>query len=254
MLCPALLLPAQAQAQAPASLPTAPQPLRFLVSEAWAMPFGEIRRGNAGSELVRGIMKEWQEQLAAALGREAQIVFASRKREETVVRDQGTDLRCLMSPEWIPPEDRERYDWPEPFMRIEQRLVGPQNRPRITSIDELKGHVVGTVGGYRYPLLDDWFARGLIRRDDAPSEPAAVAKQISGRVDYTVMREIDLRYLHKIRPEAAALVASPLVVSSTPVYCARARGATITVETLNRVQRELLQRGLLATIIKRHMD
>jgi polar amino acid transport system substrate-binding protein len=255
LLAAALLLGAgSGLAQSAASMASATPPLRFLVSEAWAMPFGEIRRSGGHTELVQGIMKEWQDQLAAALGRRAVIVFASRRREEGVVRDQGTDLRCLMSPEWIPTEDQSRYDWPESFLRIEQRLVGPAERQRIHSVEQLKGSIIGTVGGYLYPLLDEWFARGWMRRDDAPTEPTALAKQLSGRVDYTVMREIDLRYQQRQRPEVATLAISPLVVSSTPVYCARERGSEVSLDDINRAQRELLKRGRLAEILKRYLD
>jgi ABC-type amino acid transport substrate-binding protein len=247
----ALLLPSAFAADA--DPPTA-APLRFLASEAWAMPFGQIRREAGRPELVDGIMKDWQEALAAALGRQPLIVLSSRKRAEQIVREQGADLRCLMNPDWIPAADRDRYDWPEPFLRIEQRLLSSRELPPVNSVAQLQGRVIGTVGGYFYPLLDEAFASGRLRREDAPTEQAAFDKQLKGRVDYTVVRELDYQYQRKRSAAAAKLLLSPLPVASNPVYCARIRSGTLTLEALNQAQRGLLQRGVLRAILRRHLE
>ncbi|GAA5174217.1 ABC transporter substrate-binding protein [Niveibacterium umoris] len=228
--------------------PSTPAPLYFGVSEAWAMPFGEIQTSGGRTALVGGIMKAWQEALAAELGRSAVPVILSRLREEQ--RDPGIhiDVRCFTTPEWVT-DAKARYDWPSPYMTIEERLVGASTSPTVQTLEDLHGKSVGTVLGYHYPLLDPLFASARITRDDAPNEAAAVRKQLAGRVDYTVMRTIDLAYLQRIDPNARALRASSLLITRTSVYCARSKSATISLEQLERAQTRLLGRGAFERIL-----
>ncbi|MBT9456042.1 MAG: ABC transporter substrate-binding protein [Burkholderiaceae bacterium] len=232
---------------------SAQEPVRFLVSSAWSMPVGELRTQGGQQQLVAGIMKEWQEQLAAALQRPVALVIVPRKREAAVALAGAADLRCFMSPDWVRSEPADLYDWPPPIITIEERLVGHRSKPLIASSDELRDVRLGTVAGYHYPSLALALQRQNVRRDDAPTESAAFAKQLAGRVDYTVMRDIDFRYLKAVRREAVAhLMMSPLVVASTPVHCARIRAGSVPLPDLLAAQEKLIKQGVLGVIRARY--
>lgn len=230
-------------------------PVRFLVSEAWAMPFGDFTIVEGRRILTGGIMKAWQDELARALGRAPEVVVTSRNRQDNLINEGGVDLRCFTSPEWINAETRSLYEWPTPFLVIEERLVGLRNKPRVVAAGELRGLRIGTVLGYHYPSLEQAFAAQQAKRDDAPNEALALAKLLAGRVDYTVMREIDLRYARKSNGGATHdLVASPYIVNVTPVHCAVVKTGRISLQEFTRVQDQLLKRGRLKAIMAQHLD
>lgn len=230
-------------------------PVRFLVSEAWAMPFGDFTVVEGRRVLTGGILKAWQDDLAQALGRPPEVVVTSRNRQDYLINEGGVDLRCFTSPEWIKAESRSLYDWPTPFFVIEERLVGLRSKPRVQAASELRGLRIGTVLGYHYPSLEQAFATQQVKRDDAPNEALALAKQLAGRVDYTVMREIDLRYGQKSKGGAThELVASPYLVNVTPVHCAVVKSGRVSLQEFTRAQEQLLQRGKLKTIMAHYLD
>lgn len=230
-------------------------PVRFLVSEAWAMPFGDFPVVEGRRILAGGIMKAWQDDLAQALGRLPEVAVTSRNRQDNLVSEGSVDLRCFTSPEWIKPESRALYDWPAPFLIIEERLVGLRDKPRVAVASELRGLRIGTVLGYHYPSLEQAFATQQAKRDDAPNEALALAKQLAGRVDYTVMREIDLRHAKKSQGGATHdLVASPYVVNLTPVHCAVVKTGRVSLQEFARAQDQLLKRGRLKAIMGHHLD
>jgi len=170
------------------------QLVRFLVSEGWAMPFGKVEKMNNQTMLARGAMKDWQEALAAKLGRRAVFVIAPFVRLPRMTNAQIADVQCLITPQWVNEDD---YEWPEPFFSITEQLVGNNDQPKIHTIDELVGKSVGTVNGYHYPTLEVLFDLKKILRDDAPSEESAYLKQTRRRTNYTVMRNIDFKYRKK---------------------------------------------------------
>ncbi len=229
--------------------------VRFLVSEAWAMPFGDFTIVEGRRILTGGIMKAWQDEVAQALGRPPEVVVTSRNRQDNFISEGGVDLRCFTSPEWIKAESRALYDWPTPFLVIEERLVGLRSKPLVHTASELRGLRIGTVLGYHYPSLEQAFATQQVKRDDAPNEALALAKQLAGRVDYTVMREIDLRYAQKSKGGATRdLVASPYLVNVTPVHCAIVKSGRVTLQEFARAQDQLRKRGQLKAIMAQHLD
>lgn len=215
------------------------------------MPFGEFQTSGEHTTLTGGIMKAWQDALATELNRRAVPVLLSRLREEQHNPNVQIDVRCFTTPEWVS-DAQTRYEWPSPFMTVEERLVGAATQPTVQGLEDLRGQSIGTVLGYHYPLLDPLFAKGQIVRDDAPNETAALRKQFAGRVDFTVMRTLDLAYLQRIDSKARALRPSPLVITRTPVYCARSRSATISLEQLESAQARLLSRGALERILAQY--
>lgn len=228
---------------APASSP----PIVFAVSEAWSMPLAEFADADGRKSLVGGIAKAWQEALAQELGRTAAVLVLPRARMD-VEAPLSADLRCFIAPEWTG-ETRVEYEWPTPFMHMEDRLVGSSAQALVQSLDDIPGRRIGTVFGYSYPALQRAFASKVLLRDDAPNEQAAQRKQIGGRVDYTVMRTLSLDYLRRTDPAARDLIASPLLLARTGVHCARPKKSTVAFEALQAAQDRLIRRGVLDRIL-----
>ena len=220
------------------------------------MPIGEFTRGEDDRiSLSGGIMHDWQIALAREMDRPISLVITSRNRMDRVVRSGGADLKCFTSPEWMRAGDRALYDWTAPFMTVTDKLIGGRSKPLVKSLEDLRGVRIGTVLGYQYPTLQPLFEKGIATRDDAPSEETLLSKHLAGRMDYSVMRDINFRYRQKIQTgRLKDLVISPLLISMTPIHCARIKSGWVPLEALNTAQENLLKRGVLKTILARYLN
>jgi ABC-type amino acid transport substrate-binding protein len=228
-------------------------PLRFLVLDAHSMPFSEFKNTASGRlELTGGIIKDWQDALARELHRTPVNIYYSRMRQDQAAASGQVDLRCFVSPEWVPPALRQQYDWPTPFMHVEERLAGSVGKPQIRSVNELHGKTVGMVLGYRYPALEPLFDRHLANRDNAPNEAGVLAKQLAGRTDYMAVRTLDFYYLQRQNPALGVLQLSPLVINIAPLYCARPKTSQLSLEELVQAQQRLLDAGTMEKILQRY--
>lgn len=227
--------------------------VRFLVLDARAMPFSQFKKGPSGElELGSGIIKDWQDALAAELGRTPVNLYYSRMRQDQAVAAGKVDLRCFVSPSWMSRQLRANYDWPAPYMSIEERLAGPADKPLINSTDDLRGKTLGMVFGYYYPNLQPLFELGLIQQDNAPNEVAVLKKQLAGRTDYMATRTLDFQYQRKHNPALRALVLSPLVISHTALHCARPKNSSLPFKELTQAQERLLKAGVMDKILARY--
>lgn len=231
---------------------SAQEPLRFLVVDGRSLPMGLIRNTPHGPELADGLIKDWQDALAHELGRRPVHLVLPRKRQDWAVEGHKVDLRCFVSPEWLTPEIAAEYDWPAPFMEVEERVIGLADKPPALSMRDLEGKTIGGVHGYTYRKLDALFASGKARREDAPGESTLLLKQLAGRTDYSMMRTLDFQYLRRNDGRMAALALSPLVVSHFAMYCARTKYSEVSLQELSGAQERLLQSGALERILQKY--
>jgi len=224
--------------------------IRFLVSDAWSMPFGKFEKINNQTKLTSGAIKDWQEALAIKLGRKSTVIIVPFVRVARTISGQEADVECFISPDWVPAE---MFEWPSPMFSIEEQFVGDTKHAIIISVDDLIGKSVGTVAGYHYPILEKLFKSKSILRDDAPSEESAYQKQIRNRTDYMVMRSVDFAYRKKSDPSSANLNISPLIISKTPIYCARIKGGSVSLKELEAAQRLLLSSKTFEKILQSYL-
>lgn len=225
-----------------------------MVPESATMPLARIERDAGGvPQLVGGLLFDWQRALAQGLGRPAEFIVIPRRREEVAMAETRSDIRCTLSPEWIPAQARDDYDWPAPWVYVREVLVGPPGTAAIRDESAFKGQRVGTVAGYHYPSLEPHFAAGRLVRDDAPTEAAALGKLQRGYLRLTVMREMDLRYLLQGPLKGAALESSTLAINAVPMHCGLARRGSVRLDRFEAVQQQLLQSGALLQIARRYL-
>jgi polar amino acid transport system substrate-binding protein len=227
-------------------------PVRFLAVDGRSLPMGLMRATPHGPELAGGVIKDWQDALARELGRRPVTLVLPRKRQDWAVAGHKVDLRCFVSPAWLTPELIGQYDWPAPFMDVEERVIGPDGAPPVHALRDLEGKTIGGVHGYFYRKLNALFASGKALREDAPGETALLLKQLAGRTDYSVMRTLDFHYLRRNDTRMAALAMSPFVVSHFAMYCARTKYSVVTLQELSSAQERLLQAGALEKILQKY--
>ncbi|MFN3359170.1 MAG: amino acid ABC transporter substrate-binding protein [Pseudomonas sp.] len=160
----------------------APAPLRFSVSDSWAMPMLQLDHGRP----TQGIMYDLMSSLATQVGRPAQFQVLARARIAAAMAHGDIDVRCYVAPSWVDNLSGD-YAWSVPLMVQRNMLVSTDNRP--VQVLKLTPQSIGTVLSYRYAVLDPLFASGQLTRDDARSEEQVLHKLVAGRYTYAASNE-----------------------------------------------------------------
>ncbi|UVE18906.1 transporter substrate-binding domain-containing protein [Pseudomonas sp. LS44] len=169
------------------------RPLRFSVSESWAMPMMHIENGQA----TGGILYDLQTRLAQKVGRQANQLVMPRKRVQQMLVRGEIDVRCYVNPTWLQ-ESHHQYIWSVPFMIQRDLLVAPT--PTLIRPEQLHDEVIGTVLGFSYSRLEPLFASGQLQRDDARTQALTLSKLSVGRNHYAVSNELALAWYNRQRP------------------------------------------------------
>ncbi|MDO7899418.1 substrate-binding periplasmic protein [Pseudomonas citrulli] len=167
-------------------------PLRFAMTDSWAMPMVQIEQGRP----TQGIMLDIMVSLATQVGLPAEFHVLSRARLDSAMKNGETDLRCYVTPEWVHDESR-NYFWSIPLFFQRDLLVGMEGAPGSVVPARLEQQPIGTVLGYAYPTLQPLFDSGQLRRDDARSQDQVLAKLLAGRYRYGVSNQWALDWFNQ---------------------------------------------------------
>ncbi|MDM4765682.1 transporter substrate-binding domain-containing protein [Pelomonas sp. SE-A7] len=222
------------------------EPIRYAVSTAWSMPYGELRDG----VLVQGINQRLGLALAAATHRPLQPVMLPRPRLEAAAQAGEYDLRCHVQPEWT--RTPQSYQWSVPLFELTDVLVGRPGIAAPAGLEDLQaGATVATVTGYLYPPMEARFADGRLRRDDGFSEDRSLRKLMLGRNDYAVVNSQDLGWFLKQTPEAR-LAPWRLPVHRGNYHCAVPLGGRIPAAELLEALQKLRSSGEIERILAQY--
>lgn len=72
-------------------------PLRFAITDGWAMPMVQIERGRP----TQGILPDIMTSLATRVGMPAQFHVLARARLDSAMEHGEIDMRCYVSPDWV---------------------------------------------------------------------------------------------------------------------------------------------------------
>lgn len=220
------------------------RPLRFPVSESWAMPMVRIEDGLA----TGGILYDLHTRLAEKVGRHAEQMVLPRLRVQHMLVRGELDVRCYVNPAWLT-ESHHQYIWSVPFMLQRDLLVG--RRARQVQLSRMRGEAIGTVLGFTYPKLEPLFANGQLRRDDARTQEQALAKLDARRYEYAVSNELTLHWYNRQRPVEGRL--QPLEeLAADPVACIVRDAADVPTMPLLRALVQMKQAGEFEAILARY--
>lgn len=162
----------------------APAPLRFSVSDSWAMPMVQLENGRP----TQGILYDVMLSLATQVGHPAQFHVLARARIAAAMEHGEIDVRCYVTQAWVDNFSGD-YTWSLPLMVQRNVLVSTHIPVQAVSLTQLAPQAIGTVLNYRYATLDPLFASGQLTRDDARSEEQVLHKLVAGRFKYAVINE-----------------------------------------------------------------
>ncbi|MCY1280420.1 hypothetical protein D9M68_258290 [compost metagenome] len=174
------------------------RPLRFSVSESWAMPMMHIENGEARG----GILYDLYTRLAEKVGRRAELLVMPRLRVQQMLARGEIDVRCYVNPSWLS-ESHHQYIWSVPFLVQRDWLVARHAEP--VRAEQLRGELIGTVLGFTYSRLEPLFASGQLLRDDARTQDLVLHKLDAERYRYAVSNELSLAWFNRSQPAGRRL-------------------------------------------------
>lgn len=224
--------------------------LRFLHDPSVGPPLLQQTRPQGEPQAQAGLTMDLNRAIAAELGLQARFVPVPRKRIEAALQQGRADLICYKDPSWFLRPDAVR--WSDVYLSNSNLLIsGPAATPPA-SLQALTRGRIGTVGGYRYPELEDVFARAGVQRDDAPDDEANFRKLLAGRTDHLVTHRLFLEHRLREQPAAAARLTGQLRIRDFDTRCALGPRAPVSLEAFDAALRRLRASGAYDDILNRY--
>ena len=175
------------------SVAAAEAPLRFVVSDSWAMPMVQMERGGRPTQ---GILHDIMLSLATQVGMPAQFHVLPRARVQNAMDHGEVDIRCHVSPSWLPNLSGD-YSWSVPLLVQRDLLIGRRDSPTSVNLAGLQRQSIGTVRGYNYPTLQPLFDADRLHREDARNQEQVLDKLLAGRYHYAVSNQWTLDWFNQ---------------------------------------------------------
>lgn len=222
----------------------APAPLRFSVSDSWAMPMVQLENGRP----TQGILYDLMVSLATQVGRPAEFQVLARARISAAMEHGEIDVRCYISQAWLNNLSGD-YTWSIPLMVQRNLLVSTRIAQHPVQADTLAAQSIGTVHNYRYITLDPLFASGQLTRDDARSEELVLQKLVAGRYQFAVSNEWILDRFNQRMPVGQRLH-KVAVIDEQSLGCAVRNDPDVPVQKILRTLLRMKMSGEIDEIIK----
>ena len=219
-------------------------PLRFAITDGWAMPMVQVDRGRP----TQGILPDIMTSLATRMGMPAQFRVLSRARLDSAMEHGEIDMRCYVSPDWVDHEAPD-YLWSVPLFFQRDVLVGSSSAPVKINPAALAQQSIGTVLSYRYPTLQPLFDNGHLRRDDARSQDQVLAKLLAGRYHYGVSNQWALDWFNQ-RHTADRQLHEVAVLQEQQLSCYLRNDPNIPVQRILQTLQEMKASGEIDAIIQ----
>ncbi|NUT76595.1 transporter substrate-binding domain-containing protein [Pseudomonas sp. C1C7] len=167
-------------------------PLRFAVSDSWAMPLVQLDHGRP----TQGILYDVMLSLATQVGAPAEFHVLPRSRVQIAMEHNEIDVRCYVAQSWLP-NLPDNYLWSVPLWTQPDLLVSRPVPPTEVIPASLPRQTIGTVLGYSYPTLQPLFDANQLLRDDARNQELVLEKLLAGRNQYAVSNQWTLDWFNQ---------------------------------------------------------
>ena len=173
------------------------QPLRFMASNAWTMPYGDVQ----ADQIHGGIVFDIAMAVGESLKLPVSFLVLPRNRIDAAVIAGEVDVRCYSNPAWTKVPDQ--HLWSKSLFEAPDVIVGRGPDSSITSLDQLPvGTPLGTVLGFVYPALEDRLTDGRLVRDNAGDGEKNLHKLATGRFAYAVSNSLTVAWHLRQNPSA----------------------------------------------------
>ena len=218
-----------------------PPSLRIVAPTSQSMPMLKMVEHRP----VGGVLKDLGELLAQRLGAKPVFLPFPSKRAGLVVAAGEADLLCYVKPEWID----DKVLWTRPFLAGVGVIAASASAPPVSHLHDLRDEPLGTVLGYRYPVIEQAFKQP-IRREDTIDAEINLRRLAFGRVRYAVTDRAALAYY--LKNNLTPGIREVLDVEHYQLGCALAPGKADLLQPLNKAIERIVTDGSLETLLSRY--
>ncbi|SEM98593.1 polar amino acid transport system substrate-binding protein [Pseudomonas sp. ok272] len=222
----------------------APAPLRFAITDSWAMPMVQIEQGRP----TQGILYDVMLSLATQVDMPAEFHVLARARVQSSMEHAEIDVRCYAAQAWLPNQSGD-YIWSIPLWFQRDLLVTTQGRPASTDLARIEAQSIGTVLGYSYPTLQPRFDSLQFRRDDARNQDQVLQKLLAGRNHYGISNQWTLDWFNQ-RLEPQRKLRTVAVLQEQHVGCYVRNDPKLPVQRILRTLLRMKMSGEIDDIIR----
>ncbi|MDH4570989.1 amino acid ABC transporter substrate-binding protein [Pseudomonas sp. BN414] len=218
--------------------------LRWGFGPADGMPYAQV----SDHALLGGFILHLGERIAKDLSIKVSFVETPNKRIEESLKNGRIHLICNSNPEWM--VDASAYHWSPSLFEEEDALLQHRDSPRIASLADLKGKVLGTSLGFAYSMpLMEAFANKDVERKDVRDLDTRLNLLSHKRLDAIIDMRRALAYELAVRPDAP-LVFSPWIVERYQLHCAYSGQLPIPAEQLDAALQRLRDSGEIESLLQ----
>ncbi len=202
---------------------------------------------------MHGILIDVMKAIASKHGFSIKIKPLPEKRALRGIASGDIDTYAKAK-EWV--ADPEAYLWTDPIVESTDLLIFPKGHPvKFQTADDLKGKRIGTILGYRYPLLEPHFADGRIERDDVKKDSLMLRKLLRNRDDAAVINKLVAFWVMRQNPELKGkfdFSENPVGRAGCRFMFATGRDWTSFIETFNKELALMKSDGRLDSILQKY--
>ena len=222
------------------------EPLRFLASSAWFMPYADIQ----GDRVTGGLVFDMAQAIGESMKLPVTFLVMPRNRTDAAVIAGDVDVRCYSKPAWTKIPDL--HLWTKPLFQAPDVLVGNGSSKRLTDLDQIpSGTPIGTVLGFVYGPLEDRLAEGRLIRDNALDAEKNLLKLATGRFAYAVSNSLMVDWYLRQYP-AANLAQWRLALDKGDFYCGVVKTARTDPERIMGAIERIKSNGRLDKILAKY--
>lgn len=215
--------------------------LRIVAPTNQSMPLLKM----VGPLPVEGLLIDVGEALAKGVGLRPAFIPLPSKRAGPAVASGVADLLCYVKPAWL----QDQVLWTRPFLSGAGIIAAHPSAPSVGALHELKEERLGTVLGYRYPVVDQAFMHA-IRREDVPDATTNLQRLALGRVRYAITDRAALA--HFLKDNRTADLREVIEIERYELGCALSPDKAALLKPLNRAIDRMQADGTLEALLNRY--
>ena len=215
--------------------------LRMIAPLNQAMPLAAF----VDNKLTEGILKDLGESLARRLKLRAVFVSVAGDQVGAALSAGKADGICYVRPFWIDGN----FDWSAPLLPDTEVVASHPDEPPVRSLLDLRDRPVGTVGGYRYPRVEQVLGLRFARLDALTVEEN-LRNVMLGRARYTVIAHSTLAY--HLKANKNLKLRADLTIASFTAQCAFSRRSGVPFADVDKALKDLIADGSVREILARY--
>lgn len=202
-------------------------------------------------KLYSGIIKDIATEISDELDISISFVKTPRKRTERYLENNTIHIVFISNPAWLSNSDK--LQWSEPlFIEKDIMVIKADNSNSYKELLDFRGMIIGTIRGYKYPVLQPFFDKEYFIRYDVSNLDVNFIRLELDRIDALIDADILINYQLKQSKNAQVFKVLPLTVSQQNIHAALSPNAPVDIKKFNQVLNKLKDQGVIAAILKKY--